>query len=62
LSSFHKIEKILIWGSRAKGTFKPNSDVDLAIMNIIDVDKPVKLNAALNESNIPFKIDLVPNT
>ncbi|HOW32588.1 MAG TPA: nucleotidyltransferase domain-containing protein, partial [Bacteroidales bacterium] len=31
LASFREIEKVLLFGSRAKGNSRPGSDIDLAI-------------------------------
>lgn len=58
-SSFADIEEVRIFGSRAKGTHKPNSDIDLAIMNTISLQTLVHLTNAFEESDIPYKIDLV---
>ena len=49
------------FGSRVKGTAKPYSDLDLAILG----DQPLPLSArsdlaeAFTESDLPFKVDLV---
>jgi len=49
-----------IFGSRAKGTSKPGSDIDLAIMNKLAGTKVVlRLNNDFEESSLPYKVDLV---
>lgn len=35
-SKFQTLEKVVMFGSRVKKTFKPGSDVDLAIVEIHD--------------------------
>lgn len=53
--------EILIFGSRVTGSAKPFSDLDLAVMG----DQPLssallgQLNDAFDESNLPFKVDIV---
>jgi predicted nucleotidyltransferase len=50
--------KIYLYGSRARGDFKQQSDIDLAI----DSDKRLYLGearAVLEALSIPYKIDLV---
>lgn len=54
-----RIERVLLYGSRAKGTYKPFSDVDITIvgkgLTVADIDA---LHAALNGSVIPYKFDI----
>ncbi len=53
--------RIYLYGSRARGTQSSFSDIDLAI----DMGEKIPLyaiseaRAMLNESNLPFKIDMV---
>lgn len=53
--------EVWAFGSRVKGTAKPYSDLDLAILG----DQPLPLSArsdlaeAFTESDLPFKVDLV---
>jgi predicted nucleotidyltransferase len=49
-----------IFGSRAKGTSKPGSDIDLAIMNRLpDIKVLLRLKNDFEESSLPYKVDLV---
>jgi nucleotidyltransferase substrate binding protein (TIGR01987 family) len=44
LSKYSKIDKILLYGSRAKGNFRPGSDIDLAVKsNNFNLDNLSKL-------------------
>jgi len=54
--------KIYLFGSRARGTHKPSSDIDLALDdngNKIESLEIVKAKNMLDALNIPQKIDLV---
>lgn len=54
-----KIEQVLLYGSRAKGTYKLFSDVDITIvgkgLTRLDIDR---LHAALDKSPIPYMFDI----
>lgn len=60
LDRYPSLEKVVIYGSRAKGTFKNSSDIDIAVyapgMNETDF---VKLRFELCELPVVFKIDVV---
>lgn len=56
-----KVERVVIFGSRAKGSYKVGSDIDLAIygsgITALDV---MDISSTLNEElPIPYKIDVV---
>ncbi len=63
-SHFPQITKVLLFGSRAKGTFKPGSDIDLAVF----ANKPFEFNHWLDlqiefeELDFPQKIDAIEVT
>ncbi len=61
LKSFPEIEKSLIFGSRAKGTARKGSDIDLALVGEkIDYKIISKISYILNEDlPIPYRIDLI---
>ena len=64
LESFNKfpqIEKVVIFGSRAMGNFKPGSDIDLAIFgDKIEFETTSRLHALLNDDlPIPYFVDVV---
>jgi predicted nucleotidyltransferase len=56
-----EIEEVILFGSRAKGTHKKASDVDMAIKGKDISEKTVKrLSARLNEElPLPYFIDIV---
>ena len=61
LQRFVPDKKVLVFGSRATGTAKPFSDLDLAILG--EDPLPLPLMAAMREefaeSDLPYKVDIV---
>ena len=58
---FPEIERVLVFGSRAKGTHRPGSDIDLAVSGT-GVSRATLLRLGLileEESPMPFRFDLV---
>ncbi len=53
--------KIYVFGSRARGDFRPESDIDIALDNGKKIDPPIvsQIKEAIEESTIPFTVDLV---
>ena len=57
--SHPEIEKVLIYGSRAMGTYRNNSDIDLALVApAMSFDKLIKIENELDDLLLPYKIDL----
>ncbi len=60
ISENAKVERIVLFGSRAKGNFKNGSDIDLAL-----IGKELKLNDILDfmvkidDLFLPYKFDLI---
>lgn len=52
------IEKVGLFGSRAKGHYNKHSDIDFVIYGDIDEDKADRLWAHFNESQLPYKVDI----
>ena len=48
-----------LFGSRAKGTAKALSDLDLLVKKPITKVNLAELREAFEESNLPFKVDIV---
>lgn len=61
LVKFPEVEKVVVFGSRAKGNYKSGSDIDLAIIGENCSDKTaLNLNGLLNEEiPVPYHIDVV---
>ncbi|MDK2800368.1 MAG: uncharacterized protein PWP27_1930 [Clostridiales bacterium] len=64
IKQFHEIEKAVIFGSRAKGNYKPGSDVDIGIYGEnITFDTVSALHAMLEEKGpLPYFFDIVDYT
>jgi len=50
---------VYIFGSRARGDYKRYSDIDLFVKDKIPKAQKAKLSLELQESSIPYTIDLV---
>lgn len=56
---YPEIEKVILYGSRALGTFKPASDIDLTIMTSKkDLSFLFKIENEIDELLLPYKVDL----
>jgi uncharacterized protein len=64
ISRFNNINKAVMFGSRAKGTYKPGSDVDIALFGSeIDFETTSRLHAILEDkSPMPYRFDIVDYT
>lgn len=64
IKKFEEIEKAVIFGSRAKGNFKPGSDVDISIYGEdITFDTISALHSMLEEKGpLPYFFDIVDYT
>lgn len=53
------VEKVLIFGSRAKGTHQNGSDVDLALTGDISSDEVSRILGELDDLPTPYSFDVV---
>lgn len=60
LSSFPQVDKAVLYGSRAKGTYQNGSDIDLTLFGRSDLTLQVlnHINSQLDELMLPYTIDL----
>lgn len=59
LSNYPPIKEVKIFGSRAKGNYKPSSDIDLALFGNID-DKLLRhIASELDELPTPYQFDVL---
>jgi len=54
-----KIDRIDLFGSRAQGTHRPNSDIDLVVWGNIDEKTADRLWTLFNESSLALKVDVL---
>lgn len=59
LGSIYPIDKLILFGSRARGDNKANSDIDLAIFPLPEFDKQGHLSSDIDDLNTLLKIDVV---
>jgi len=58
-SCLPEVEKLILYGSRAKGNYRPSSDVDLTLVAPTgELSSLLKLETQLDDLLIPWKIDL----
>lgn len=55
---YPEVSKVLVFGSRAKGTLGERSDLDMVVMDPIDRRTFGNLWMDINESDLPFTVDL----
>ena len=58
-AKFPLVEKVIIYGSRAKGNFRSGSDIDLTLFGEgLNSDILLQINREFDESFLPYKFDL----
>lgn len=56
---FPEVGQVILYGSRARGNFKPGSDIDLCLVGEgLSVPTLLKIDTALDDLLLPYKIDL----
>ncbi|MDD5616268.1 MAG: nucleotidyltransferase domain-containing protein [Candidatus Methanoperedens sp.] len=59
LRKYPQIEQALIFGSRAKGNYRPGSDVDIVLKGNVN-DITTEISFSLNEDSLlPYKFDVL---
>jgi predicted nucleotidyltransferase len=59
-AAFPEIEEAVLFGSRAKGTFKPGSDIDLALKGkALTFHALGKIDDAVDDLLLPYEVDLL---
>lgn len=59
LSQFPEIESAVIYGSRAKGNYKPGSDIDLSLIGkTLTENRLLQLENRLDELLLPYQFDI----
>ena len=58
-SAFNEVEKVILYGSRAKGNFKPASDIDITLVGEeLDITLLNKISLALDDLLLPYTFDV----
>ncbi|HUD49716.1 MAG TPA: nucleotidyltransferase domain-containing protein [Candidatus Baltobacteraceae bacterium] len=59
LSRFPEVDKAILYGSRAKGDYKPGSDVDLTLLGAGLTQKILgRIQDELEDGQLPYRFDL----
>lgn len=59
-NQFPSVTSVLVYGSRAKGTHTPGSDVDLALFGTVSFEDLCRISALLNEESfLPYFFDVL---
>lgn len=59
LEKYPAVERAILYGSRAMGNFKRGSDIDLTLIGAgLDFDTLGSIAGDLDDSDIPYKVDL----
>ena len=53
------VDKIVLFGSRAKGNYRDGSDIDLCLFGDLALTNIYQINNALDELMLPYKIDII---
>lgn len=59
LAKHSKVDRVVLFGSRAMGTFNATSDVDLALYGDLTMTEQARISLEIDELTIPYKVDLV---
>jgi predicted nucleotidyltransferase len=58
-SGHPEVEQVILYGSRARGNYRPGSDIDLTICGEgVTLPQLLRLEHELDELLLPYKIDL----
>lgn len=55
---FPGVEQAVLYGSRAKGNYRPGSDIDLTLKGDLSYRDLLNIKLALDDLLLPWKIDL----
>lgn len=51
------IEKVVLYGSRTKGNYKPYSDIDITIFGLLNLMQLQEIENQLYDLNLPYTFD-----
>ena len=60
LAGYPAITQVILFGSRAKGNYRPGSDIDICLdAPTLDLDSQLEIETHLDDLLLPWKIDLL---
>ena len=57
-SQYPEIEKVIVYGSRARGDYGNGSDIDLTICGNVSLDDRFRISGMIDDLPIPYTCDL----
>jgi len=58
-AAYPEIDQVVLYGSRAKGNYRPGSDIDLTIKgDQLSLSQLMRMEQELDDLLLPYKIDL----
>lgn len=58
LTQHKEVQLAILYGSRAKGNYKPGSDIDLTLKGEgLDLSKLAKINSDVDDLSLPYTFD-----
>lgn len=58
LAGYPTVEQVLVYGSRAKGTYRPGSDLDLVLVGAISHQELNEIETELDDLLLPYPLDV----
>ena len=58
LKRYGQVQEAVIYGSRAQGTYRPGSDIDMTLRGNLDWETFSRLENELDDLLLPYEIDL----
>ena len=55
---YRQVQKVILYGSRAKGNFKPGSDIDITLKAQLDGETFSQIQTELDDLLLPYQIDI----
>lgn len=56
---YQQIDKVILYGSRAKGSYRPGSDIDLTVVSSqLSLSELFQIENEIDDLLLPYKIDL----
>lgn len=53
-----RVTQVILYGSRALGSYRPGSDIDLTVIGELDYQELQEIDAELDDLMLPYKVDL----
>jgi type I restriction enzyme S subunit len=59
-AAYSAVEQVVLYGSRAKGNYKPYSDIDITLKgDSLDLNTKWKIEDGLDNLLLPYKMDVI---